>query len=516
MSAFSLFHQPTFPMKLQNIDSQVLMAALLASMLSFSARFVDLKSRTISGKQSAQGNARSLPLERQKHFEKLASLYVEDALDEYSDECPPLCLLQALAVLTFQQLVKGVRGTSWRRLGLCIRVAHELNLHHVDRYNTPEQTEPGVWSDIEERRRLWWAIWEMDVFASTTKRWHVISKFRSSRPGNGRYCPPRSSITDSEGTKSETLVILANALSYYAIALPAELQYRGEYLNFSSPEPGLGLETRRSQIGKYSIHVAAQLARLMIYHEDTAKGAEVDLRLPEPSQTNSRKHVITSDSSRAALRLGPSRNGLQQYHQAANELLNLISKSSRDHVRYVNPFHAGAAWHGAAFWLTWKIFAPPSTNYDLVVSKYEIMRMTLNNFAKFWELPDALLENLNSMEGKIIKFVTPSDRQATQSSFNPGTNPSERGNSYRGTVESSSTGFDDSDIVLSSRETVSDGSEGVMPPSSRQTRINFSDSRRYQSNVTTSRDLDIEGSSNPENSIPTNNGGNYENGIDHQ
>lgn len=450
------------------------MVALLASMLSFAAKF-DFKSKDSAGWKGSQNSMQSPWANTQKRFQKLALQYINESMEDYSDEAPTLCLLQALVLLTFRQLIEGVRGSAWRRMGLCIRIAHELGLHHIDRYNTPEETKVSIWCDLEERRRLWWAIWELDIFASTTKRcpsgidpsdndtrlpvsdecwfsgkfkpscfleirpmnrikalqqsgndgvtaWnivlnslmrqgHAISKFRSSRPGNGRYRP--LSMSMSEESTSDTLAILANALSYYALALPSDLQYSGEYLSFPTQGDRASLATRRSHIAKYKIHIATQLARLMIYHEDTARGAQQDLHLPATygnsriPNSNINNANNSASQTQASLRLGPSRHGLQQYHQAADELLNIISRSSRDHVRYVSPFYASAAWHGAAFWLTWKVFAPRSTNFDLVDSKLEIMRVTLNNFAEFWGLPDALLENLNTMDAKTRRFIMP-------------------------------------------------------------------------------------------------------------
>jgi hypothetical protein len=100
---------------------------------------------------------------------------VEEALDECSDQPPPLCLLQALVLITFQQLIRGVRGYAWRQLGVCIRIAYELQLHLVDsdevgQLCTTPESDISEWCCEEERRRLWWAIWEMDTFASTIRR----------------------------------------------------------------------------------------------------------------------------------------------------------------------------------------------------------------------------------------------------------------------------------------------------------------------------------------------------------
>jgi hypothetical protein len=68
-------------------------------------------------------------------------------------------------------ILSGVRGIAWRHLGTFIRLAYELDLHRIDSaegsgsvYDAPKAIE------AEEHRRAWWAIWEMDTFASIIRR----------------------------------------------------------------------------------------------------------------------------------------------------------------------------------------------------------------------------------------------------------------------------------------------------------------------------------------------------------
>jgi hypothetical protein len=104
-------------------------------------------------------------------FSGLALKFVEEAIQECKDEPIPLVLLQALILLTHWLLIQGVKGRAWRYLGVAIRAACDLNLHLVDfnKLNTT-YTSPQQWVEEEERRRAWWAIWEMDLFASIIRR----------------------------------------------------------------------------------------------------------------------------------------------------------------------------------------------------------------------------------------------------------------------------------------------------------------------------------------------------------
>lgn len=104
-------------------------------------------------------------------FSDLALKFVEEAIQECRDEPIPLVLLQALILLTHWLLIQGVKGRAWRYLGVAIRAACELSLHLVDSKRVNKTcTSPQQWAEDEERRRAWWAIWEMDLFASVIRR----------------------------------------------------------------------------------------------------------------------------------------------------------------------------------------------------------------------------------------------------------------------------------------------------------------------------------------------------------
>ncbi|EXJ82887.1 hypothetical protein A1O3_06703 [Capronia epimyces CBS 606.96] len=478
MTALSLFHQPSFGNKLTNIPSVTQLVALLASILSFSARYrfdpSGNSARPEDGEPLDDSLGLSLP---PQYFEALSQQYVDEALKEHSHDAPPLCVLQALVLLTFQELIKGARGSAWRRLGVCVRVAYELDLHHVDRGNTPEQTDPQIWTEIEERRRTWWFIWEMDVFASTIRRcpaaidwrdnetrfpvcdedwfartfqpscfletkpldrlrvlqqcgtqspkaWfivlnsfmlegHMFSKFRSPRPGGGKYGPSRPAPRDSAKDNTESLAILANALRCFGMALPKRLRHRDQFLSFGDNDPATRVATRQLHSAMYSIHVTTQLTRMMINHQDAYRGAQQDLRLNENDHTDG---SATAEGGSVSLHLGPTRQGMQQYIEAADELLHIVSRSSEHHVRYVNPFLASTLWYGAVVHLGWKVLAPPHTNLDFIESKFAVMHMILTEFANFWDLPSTLQENLSGVEGKLSLFTRQQARRSSHSS----------------------------------------------------------------------------------------------------
>jgi hypothetical protein len=479
MTAFSLFHQSTFAAKLRGIGSVTQLAALLASMFAFSARHRSCPDQGNSEMRTDDFDDNLGPSLSPKHFEKLSLRYVDEALAEYNDASPPLAVLQALILLTFIQLIKGVRGAAWRRLGICVRVAYELELHHVDRDNTPEQENPDDWCMIEERRRAWWAVWEMDVFASMIRRcptavdwtdvetrlpvldedwfgqkfspscflekkpilrlnqlqqcgtqshkaWfivlysfmregHMLSKFRSPRPGVGTQASYWGHSNTSSYDNTESLAILANALKCFCMALPKHLRHREGNLTFSSPHPGTAVAVRQLHSAKYSIHTTIQLTRMMIHHQDAYRGAQQDLHLTGVESTQTQDSEDVSEDGSFSLRLGPAREGLQQFIEAADELLRIVSCSSEDHIRYVNPFCASVIWYGAVVHLGWKVLSPPSTNTEFIESKFAVMHLILVEFSEFWDLPRALQENLAAVEGKLRLFTRPKHHRLSSS-----------------------------------------------------------------------------------------------------
>ncbi|OCK95619.1 uncharacterized protein K441DRAFT_658327 [Cenococcum geophilum 1.58] len=134
-------------------------------MFSFSARFC-----TGNELQNIGGHRMNVP--SISYFHAFASRRIDEALKQCAEDTPPLCLLQATILTTFQLLIEGVRGKAWRTLGNCIRLAYELKLHCIDIYpdDAQDQSDITAWCLKEERRRAWWALWEFDVFASTIRR----------------------------------------------------------------------------------------------------------------------------------------------------------------------------------------------------------------------------------------------------------------------------------------------------------------------------------------------------------
>ena len=439
MTAFSLFHHPTFENKLLAISSPVHLQALLASMFSFSARFKDITYRGSSHDKTPSP----------EHFYDLAERSVDDGLRECSEDPPPLCLLQALILTTYEQLTKGVRSQAWRSVGTCVRIAYELQLHLIDRAapNTPNASSAESALN-EELRRAWWVIWEFDVFASTIRRlptaidwadnetwlpiddkiWFANSSERScplnpdgalawkslENSGNKSpkawfivlnalmrcahllsypqsYSPSRHQPSSMEYAQSAQsgLDVLANSLYCISLVLPAELSYHGEFLNFSIS--GSGRNSLQSDEARHSIHIMTQLSRFMIHHHQVF--------------TSTSQHLgIASTASGSNSPSSLDRTSWSLYLAAATEIVTIIRNSSTDHVKYVNPFLVNTIWLAAAAQIVSKIFQPPLAERRVAESNLDLLTMNLNCYVRFWGVSSTLQQKLSALGTRLQSF----------------------------------------------------------------------------------------------------------------
>jgi hypothetical protein len=471
MTSFSLFRQSHFRRKILAIKSQSQLNALLASMFSFSSRFLN---EDYAINQSSLDGSRLESMT--KHFSKLCLEYLDEAFEECEDEKPNLCLLQALTLSTFQQLIMGARGRAWRSLGTCVRVAYELNLHLIDTEKICHEmpfidNDADAWCLEEEKRRTWWAIWEMDTFASTVRRcptaidwsqnetrlptdddlwlrgepqsscfldpnpinrWKVLQQCGSQSPkawfivvnslmreaqqlSSPRAVYPFGSSTDRSKPNSKTatafnrknceeisqsLGVLENALQCFSFALPQSLRYRDEHLRFPPNGTNISLLMRNSSI--YSIHIMTQLTKFMMYqHAVFGGGRRAHVQVIPASG----KKVQTPPEDRSGTRTPePDPEGLSRYIEAADAVLMIVTRSTDDHIKYVNPFLSSTIWLAAAVQLVYKFFAPLGTNTRLTESKSEVLRLNYTQFVEYWRTSVNLQKNLESLENALERF----------------------------------------------------------------------------------------------------------------
>lgn len=100
--------------------------------------------------------------------------FADDALKYYemsrtSEEISTLNHLQGCILLTFYLYTTGPSHCGWILAGVCVRLAYELNLCNMDEQQD-DPPHPDDWSYVEEQRRAFWLVWEVDTFGSIMSR----------------------------------------------------------------------------------------------------------------------------------------------------------------------------------------------------------------------------------------------------------------------------------------------------------------------------------------------------------
>ncbi|KAK3322654.1 hypothetical protein B0H66DRAFT_574762 [Apodospora peruviana] len=439
MTAFSLFRpgsiEPKFAIMQNHSDAE----ALVAAMFSFSARHCQ--------------DDPDCPTPA--YFAQIASSQLDESVDRYGDMRPPFWLLQAGVLVTFYQLTLSVRSRSWKKLGDCIRYSYDMNLHIVDANHEPvsDGSKPidiQRWSLLEERRRAWWATWEMDVFASTIRRlptaidpslnltllpvpdsfwfndvyqescflaedsslrwkhleecgnqsakaWFIVVNSLMRNTQRLVY-PAGSAMVLSGGsdkqqqqtveTNREELEIMANCLYCTVTSLPASLSYQGETLDFRPKATSTPLTDRTvNENNPRQEHADKYALHLMTQLcRFMIYHHKICARAPW-LLVQQRKGQQPRSSSETA----QANSEWSNYMSASDEIVRVVRNSARDHYRYVNPFLANSLWFAAAAQIACKVFGPAA------LSNLDLLKLTIDRFISFWG-------GMENLKGKLARI----------------------------------------------------------------------------------------------------------------
>ncbi|KAJ5748322.1 uncharacterized protein N7511_010018 [Penicillium nucicola] len=144
--------------------------------------------------------------------------------------------VQALLLVAFVHISDGDARKAWPMVGTLARAAVYLGLHAE-----PEEDQPGercltsfrslssaqVWTEAEERRRVFWNIFLLDRFCSTTTGWNIslsIEDVQVRLPSDGLYWVKEEPVTtpffniwnNSEGKIGKSVSFLPSYLSSLA------------------------------------------------------------------------------------------------------------------------------------------------------------------------------------------------------------------------------------------------------------------------------------------------------------
>jgi hypothetical protein len=125
----------------------------------------------------------------QNHADTLRTSYSSDTayhqrIIDYTLDSPSLKSLQALAILALSYISSGFTGRLWGVMAILTRLVTSMSLHTIDgplRYkeqpflkSLPLLSNTTQMSDVEERRRCFWAIFMLDRFVSASTGWQAF------------------------------------------------------------------------------------------------------------------------------------------------------------------------------------------------------------------------------------------------------------------------------------------------------------------------------------------------------
>ena len=468
MTAFSLFLPNTIEEKFKSMSSIVEALALVASMFSFSARFV-------APQKSNKRNSGGPPMP--SYFSAAASKFMNGAFTKCGDATPSFWLLQASVLDVFYHLTRSVRSKSWRLLGICIRLAYDMKLHLIDidmlripemqrRVRAPDNA--AFWSLLEEKRRCWWAIWEMDVYASTIRRlptaidwkqnfsllpmpdecwfnheYHescflaqdVNDRWKSlARTGNTSprawfivinslmhdvqllvYNPGTSEPSNNESVQ-DALTTISNSLYCATASLPSELKYGGEMLDFRTKRSAAEANFRQFHSDIYAIHLMSQLTQFMVHHYKVCAQAPW-VAGTRDGELNEAAKVFDQAS-------------WTNYMKAAEAIVAIVRNSNQNHFKCVNPFLNNTLWFAAAAQIACAVLDPSLHNRALVRSNYEVLAVTIDRFVEFWASMDMLRPRLGKIESALRQLAKRETARHVGHGHNTGEAPRQQQQQY--------------------------------------------------------------------------------------
>ncbi|KAK2685466.1 hypothetical protein QWA68_015694 [Fusarium oxysporum] len=457
-SAFRLFREPHVHEKLVSISNELHLKALLTAIFAFAT-----KSREMDSYNDGTGQSPSM-MESSSYFGDMAIAYTEEAVLQCADDTPPLCVLQACILVTHWLLIRGVRGRAWRSLGLCVRIAYEMGLHVTDAKTCHEdnQRDPDQWCQDEEYRRAWWAVWEMDVFASVLYRipctinWAYTRVWLPAEDGKWFQGQPQASCcldlklvtrsktlqkTGNESPKAWVIVMQSfiaeahvfacqgdtttnhgsvvtlggenypgehnmfldtvfNSIQLCSIIMPSKWKYRRQLLHFDTlpGKPGTG-SLIHTHSSVYELALMQEVAKLITLKTHLFQNKARRLEQMIRSATSA-----TDEEEEAAPRQTTDQK-LAKYFQASDTILNVISTSNEAHIRYVNPYLAHASWMAASVQLLRQELTIKQPERDLIRSGFEILKAVHMQFVDHWSMSTVPLQKLDALEGQLSRWI---------------------------------------------------------------------------------------------------------------
>jgi hypothetical protein len=104
---------------------------------------------------------------------------------------------------------------------------------------------------------------------------------------------------------------------------------------------------------------------------------------------------------------------------AAENIVKIVRNSSRDHIKYVNPFLTNTLWFAAASQIACKVVGPSSRAGALAGSNYDLLALTIERYISFWCSTGILKPKLERIETALSNLMV-KDAQDAANDGSPG------------------------------------------------------------------------------------------------
>ncbi|KAF2013871.1 hypothetical protein BU24DRAFT_424906 [Aaosphaeria arxii CBS 175.79] len=156
-----LFHRPRFETRYQNLFSQ---SSLQLSTLKTDERFLLYSLFSLSARYSVHPDLQSINGSRRgDEFAEYAKQLYQGLREEPE---PSFTWAQGCVLLAFHIYTSGPTHQGWMLIGVCSRLVYEFGLSNLDSADW-EPINSVEHIDKEELRRVWWSVYELDMFASS-------------------------------------------------------------------------------------------------------------------------------------------------------------------------------------------------------------------------------------------------------------------------------------------------------------------------------------------------------------
>lgn len=172
----SIMHRPLFYEKFTQLDRSTRRLASRTEVTQDAAFMIEGIFALTARFSNAVFFHNSPVLDRGQVFANNAAS-IKDGIIKTIEE-PTLEFLKGCILLAFYNISSGVLAAGSLLTSVCVRFAYDLRLDEVDdeqllhdgTYSREEVGYSDAWVHKEELRRLWWCIWELDIFVATLSR----------------------------------------------------------------------------------------------------------------------------------------------------------------------------------------------------------------------------------------------------------------------------------------------------------------------------------------------------------